>query len=154
MLGFARRASFGAFTLDRQSCLSGGGPPLGWPLIITLSPERTLKNKAIIKMCGSHSHVISQKDHQVSLHEITHKLKTNLQLIFPDMVKLQTKVLTCFTIPLIIWGAGWDIICNPTVRNSPQIQSKKEREVREASPYLVAVHVTLSNPVWRVHLLE
>lgn len=40
-LGFDLLASFGAFTFDRQSCLSGGGPPRGWPRITTLSPERT-----------------------------------------------------------------------------------------------------------------
>lgn len=41
-LGLDLLASFGALTFDKQSCLSGGGPPRGWPRITTLSPERTL----------------------------------------------------------------------------------------------------------------
>lgn len=45
--GFDLLASFGAFTLDKQSCLSGGGPPRGWPRITTLSPERTYVLKKI-----------------------------------------------------------------------------------------------------------
>ena len=40
-LGFDLLANFGAFTFDKHSCLSGGGPPRGCPRITTLSPERT-----------------------------------------------------------------------------------------------------------------
>ena len=34
-------ASRGAVTFDRPTVLSGGGPPLGGPLTITVSPEST-----------------------------------------------------------------------------------------------------------------
>ena len=44
-LGFAFLASFGAVILERHSCLSGGGPPRGWPRIITESPDKTYKRR-------------------------------------------------------------------------------------------------------------
>jgi hypothetical protein len=44
ILGLAFLASLGAVILERHSCLSGGGPPRGWPRIITLSPERIWGN--------------------------------------------------------------------------------------------------------------
>lgn len=43
MFGFALLANFGATTLDKQICFSGGGPPLGTPLIITASPDKIYK---------------------------------------------------------------------------------------------------------------
>lgn len=41
--GLAFLANFGAVIFDKQSCLSGGGPPLGWPRIITESPDKTFE---------------------------------------------------------------------------------------------------------------
>ena len=40
-LGLALLASFGALMLERQTVLSGGGPPFGCPLRTMVSPERT-----------------------------------------------------------------------------------------------------------------
>lgn len=40
-----RRASFGAITLEKLICFSGGGPPLGGPRMITESPDKTFVRK-------------------------------------------------------------------------------------------------------------
>jgi len=48
MAPVGRRQSRGADILEKLSCRSGGGPPLGWPLIMTESPERTYKIKHLI----------------------------------------------------------------------------------------------------------
>lgn len=41
--GFGLRAMRGAVILEKQIVFSGGGPPFGWPLMTTASPERTYK---------------------------------------------------------------------------------------------------------------
>lgn len=38
-LAAALRANFGAMILDKFTCFSGGGPPLGCPRIINASPD-------------------------------------------------------------------------------------------------------------------
>jgi len=44
-----RLASLGAVTFDRPIVLSGGGPPLGGPLTITVSPESTCTNSRLLQ---------------------------------------------------------------------------------------------------------
>ena len=48
MLGLALLPNFGAVMFDKQTVLSGGGPPLGCPLNMTVSPDSTYKQKQYV----------------------------------------------------------------------------------------------------------
>ena len=44
LFGLGRRANLGALTFENARVLSCGGPPLGWPLITTASPDNTYQH--------------------------------------------------------------------------------------------------------------
>ena len=43
-------ANLGALIPVRFSCLSGGGPPLGWPRIMTASPDKTYTTDVLLQL--------------------------------------------------------------------------------------------------------